>query len=396
MHEKIIRILYVTREPFPTFRVDVNNLFGKYLPRYGIFSSIIARRSEIDNQVWGGGATYLYAESRIPVIGKILNFFREVMSVLCNIKNYDVVQVRDKPIISIILIPISKLFRKKLYYWMSWPFSEDDLIRAKTFENKFSLKKIGLTIRSYFNRTLTYSFLFSYCDHIFVQSDAMKKWLSAKGINEQKMTAVPMGVDLEEVQGFLCDNVIIEKTRSIILIGSLSKTRRIDKIIWIFHELSKRFSDLKYVLVGDAPPNETMDYLRKEIQKYGLENKIIITGWVGQKEAWKWLKSAYIGINLVPRNVLFDTSTPTKVLEYAAFGLPCVVNDIPDQKEVIEKMECGICVNYNVKDVVNAVELLLKDNDLYEKFKKNGVKAVAKSRNYSSISEKLAFRYHKL
>lgn len=56
-----IRLLYLTAETCPTFRADVNVLFGKYLPRHGMHSDIVAGKTPgTEGHVdWGGGEAYL-------------------------------------------------------------------------------------------------------------------------------------------------------------------------------------------------------------------------------------------------------------------------------------------------------------------------------------------------
>jgi hypothetical protein len=56
-----MRILFLTAETCPTFRADVTVLFGKYLPRHGIQSDIVAGRTPGTEEPihWGGGKAYL-------------------------------------------------------------------------------------------------------------------------------------------------------------------------------------------------------------------------------------------------------------------------------------------------------------------------------------------------
>jgi len=48
-----IRILFATAEPCPTFRVDVTTLFGKFLPRFGVTSDVIAERARLTSSRGG-------------------------------------------------------------------------------------------------------------------------------------------------------------------------------------------------------------------------------------------------------------------------------------------------------------------------------------------------------
>src|SRR5437867_12362144 len=52
-----IHLLFATIEPCPTFRPDVAALFGKFLPRFGVASDLVAERAPgVAGEVrWGGG-----------------------------------------------------------------------------------------------------------------------------------------------------------------------------------------------------------------------------------------------------------------------------------------------------------------------------------------------------
>ena len=42
-----IRILFLSAETCPAYHADVNTLFGKYLPKYGIHTDIVAEKTLI-------------------------------------------------------------------------------------------------------------------------------------------------------------------------------------------------------------------------------------------------------------------------------------------------------------------------------------------------------------
>lgn len=55
-------------------------------------------------------------------------------------------------------------------------------------------------------------------------------------------------------------------------------------------------------------------------------------------------------------------SSPNKLFEYMAAGMAVIASDIPMWKEIIEKYECGICVDpQNVEQICDAI-LFMKNN----------------------------------
>ena len=91
-----IRILFLTRETFPTFRPDVKTLFGESLRKQGIFSDIVAMQEGNQSGAWPAGKIFLgRADSRIRRILTRLRLAFDLFS-LSNKAQYDAIQVRDR------------------------------------------------------------------------------------------------------------------------------------------------------------------------------------------------------------------------------------------------------------------------------------------------------------
>lgn len=86
-----------------------------------------------------------------------------------------------------------------------------------------------------------------------------------------------------------------------------------------------------------------------------------------------------------------------KFFEYMLAGLPVICTDFILWKEVIEKNECGICVNpRNIDEIVNAINFLVKNPDIAQQMGKNGRDAIFREYNWDTQSQKLLSVYEKL
>ena len=132
------RLLYLTCEAFPTHNADLTALFGKYLPRLGLFSDIVTEavdasdtsKSAVD---WEGGDTLLCHAPINRALYHAVRFIHNIRSLLsCNPKKYDAIQVRDQPIVALFALIIAHHKKLPFYYWVSYPYPEAHLYIGKT------------------------------------------------------------------------------------------------------------------------------------------------------------------------------------------------------------------------------------------------------------------------
>lgn len=86
-----------------------------------------------------------------------------------------------------------------------------------------------------------------------------------------------------------------------------------------------------------------------------------------------------------------------KLFEYMMAGLPVICTDFILWKEVVEKNECGICVDpRNINEIADAIKYLLNNPDIAVQMGKRGREAVFREYNWNTQSEKLLSVYEKL
>lgn len=144
-----IRLLFLTAEEWPTFRQDVVTLFGKYLSEVNIKSFLITEEAKhSENVIWRGGDSLICQSSSSRSIRYVLKFLHQLKCLLSiNLKEFDAIQVRDMPFIGFFALIISKLKRKPFFYWMSYPMSEDQVIRTKRRSFKAGIRYFFLFYR---------------------------------------------------------------------------------------------------------------------------------------------------------------------------------------------------------------------------------------------------------
>lgn len=148
------------------------------------------------------------------------------------------------------------------------------------------------------------------------------------------------------------------------------------------------------VLAWDTHDDKHRTWLQEQARRDGVAEHVLWTGWLPMREGWRYVKSAAVALSPIPRGPLLDVSSPTKVPEYLALGVPVVCNDNPDQQAVIKSTGCGVCVPYTAEDFALAVCNVLASPALYQPLRMNsGINYVRLHRSYQIIASNVAKAY---
>ena len=396
-----MRLLLLTAETCPTFRADVAVLFGKYLPRYGVNSDIVAGRTpgHTGSVEWvggecllcdiSGGQAWKYCKILLHGVRILLHADRRC---------YDAVQVRDMPVLAVFGLLAAKVKGLPFFYWMSFPMPEEQILRAR--ERGLSagwMKFLFPWVQGRLGRFLLYRVVLPRADHVFVQSERMQRDMMARGIAREKMTPVPMGVDMEAIEATEIrpsDDPRLAGRQVIVYLGTLDRARRIEHLFTMLALVRRMKPDALLVLVGDTADAHHRRWLEAQATAAGVAEHVLWTDWLPMHEGWRYVRSAEVGLSPFPRGFLLDSASPTKVQEYLALGIPVVCNDNPDQQAVIEATGAGRCVAYTAREFAEAVVDILNLEAAYRQASaRRGKSYIRENRTYERIAQDLATAY---
>lgn len=396
-----VHLLYLTAEQWPTFRPDVIALFGKYLPRHGVTCDLVTEldRASADLAVpaWSAGRAIL---CRVPknragqYLAKVWHNLRTLVTM--DAGQYDAIQVRDMTVTALVGLLTARIKGVRFFYWLSYPQSEGQIDRAKGRGLKGGMRFWFPLIQGTFGKWLLYRVVLPRADHIFVQSRQMQADLAGQGISMSKMTPVPMGVDTEiarpdEIKPV--QDARLAGKRVVAYLGTLDRVRQIEILFQMLAIVRQRTPDILLLLVGDTEDANHRAWLKQEADRLGVSDCVLWTGWLPATEAWGYVRTAELGLSPIPRGYLLDMGSPTKAVEYMALGLSVVVNDNPDQAQVIAESAGGLCVPFEADAFASGVSDLLADSDAMMRMGACGREYVARVRSYDRISEFVACAY---
>lgn len=395
-------IAFIIRDPLPPTRADVLTLFGVELARAGIATELIGQSgAAAAPAAWGAGSLHAVGSLRSRW-ASVLSPLWDCLGLLRVLRGRTVhcIQVRDKIAIGLVCRVLARLMGLPFVYWMSFPMVEGFEVRRDEIARRGrGALWLAHALRARLARALFYGMVLPAADHVFVQSDAMASWLAGIGIDPARMTAVPMGVDAE----LFCREGIepaqdprLAGRRVVMYLGALSQSRNSAFLLELAAALKAQLPQVLLVLAGDAPSADEMRWMRRQIAERGLEEHVLLTGWLPQRTALGYAVLAEVGLSPIPRGRLFDVSSPTKLVEYLALGIPSVANDIPDQRLVIEQSGAGLCVDMEVGAFRDAVLRLLGDAALCADFAARGPAYVRANRTYAILGRRVAEVYARI
>lgn len=169
---------------------------------------------------------------------------------------------------------------------------------------------------------------------------------------------------------------------------------------WMHANIVESIKDLgvKYNVAGHMYPD---GYFQQLIKDLPYKERITYVGRLPMEKVSSFIQSNSIGMALcdyVPNmGYKIGSLGNTKLFEYMMAGVPVIATDFDLWKDIVEKYNCGICVNpHDVEAIRNAIVTLLSNPEKLKEMGNNGRKAVEALYNWSTQEEVLLSMYKKI
>jgi len=160
-------------------------------------------------------------------------------------------------------------------------------------------------------------------------------------------------------------------------VGSLQLKKGVETLLRAFKLLLPL--QFKVILVGGRNQHE-MAELKQRIYELGLEDKVLITGWVSYAQVEIYLEKISVGI--IPLNDEFYNrylTAPNKLFDYLSRGIPIVASDLPSIRDFISEGNEGLFVPpENPEVLAAAIRKIFESEETYEAYHLRAHKSAVK------------------
>lgn len=256
------------------------------------------------------------------------------------------------------------------------------------YVNKKYIKKLydKLTSNSILEKT----------DLFLAETNFEKNNLIAFGINPEKIRQIPNGVDtnffykLNDSNNLFKTKYNLENYKIITYVGRLDQVKGLFFLLKVLNRLMQDFQQFKLLLVGS-------DFgIKKKLisfaNKLNLQSKILFLGFLSKEHLVKIYNISDIVI--LPSQY---ESAGICLLEAAACEKPVIGSNIGGIRDYILNDSNGFLINYgDIKTWKDKILFLLSNEDICQKFGRNGRKLVEKEFNWNNIGKLLQNLYTNL
>ncbi len=298
------------------------------------------------------------------IVNRIILHLSFILSALCPlffIRDFDVVWAANPNLFSFFPAMVYGFFYQKPIIR-----NVDDLWPEVFYE-------LGLVESKLIRRVLDFIARLSYSvpEAITPISNGYKQWIIDKyNIDKEKIHVIEVGVD--NVQPLIYKGS--DKNQFTVMYSGALGLGYDFNIIIKAANLLKSQKDIVFIIRGRG---EKAEKLRKKIEELNLDNVVLNTSFLPEKELFTLLRSANIFVLPMIAGNFIDKGLPTKIFEYQSYGKPIICISKGEPARYIRKTNSGIVVESDdEKSLAEAVMKVYDDKEYSYRLGSNGWKYV--------------------
>lgn len=199
-----------------------------------------------------------------------------------------------------------------------------------------------------------------FADHIITVTEPWRQSLIDRGLPPHKCTVV---MNVADSKIFCQNGEVLSSSQTaglhLIYHGTLAQRYGIDLILHAIARLQHKLADLRLTIHGRG---EFLAELQHLSQKLGLDECVYFsTEYMPIEELPKLIAEADLGLIPYRRDVFTDGILPTKLMEYAALGVPAIVARTPAISAYFDQTMVAFFTAGDVDELACCIESLYHD-----------------------------------
>lgn len=197
---------------------------------------------------------------------------------------------------------------------------------------------------------------------------------------------IPNACDIELFSkidiGFQFPNWLKQNDKILLYTGSLGLMDACDEIIHGFNLLQNK-TNVKLVFIGDGSERKDLEEL---VSSYKLENTVFFLGLIPKIEVVQWYKRALISFVVFKNYPILSTSSPNKMFDSFAAGVPIIQNTKGWISDIINDYKLGFNVeSNNPESMMMAINDSIQNADLLFSYGQNVKKIAVEKYNRNTL-----------
>jgi glycosyltransferase involved in cell wall biosynthesis len=206
--------------------------------------------------------------------------------------------------------------------------------------------------------------------------------IEALGLKFTSLVNIPNGIDLPRK----IDDVPIDENGYVLFLGRLDPKKSLEVLI----DAMLQIPDSKLLIAGDGEPGYVKE-LKDRVRANKLAPRVEFLGHLDDTIKWSYYRNAAVFV--LPS---ISENFANAVLEAMAMRCPVIVTSGVGLADVVEHNECGFVVNRNPKDVADAINMLLQQPELQDKYGRNGERVARDEFSWKKVADQMKSAYSDL
>lgn len=362
------KFLYLTDQNEHSENSFIGPLFEKYLNNHFEVDILYFSKSKYDFEIKNKNTFIMPLRYKHEIV-------KELDKNGISLDDYSYVFVRNHTSILKEVLKRKTVSNFKLGFRLSFPKRV-----AKLEKDEANNKKSFFDVISNKIKTFSEVSLINECD-IFLPTSLQMKADYLASVTTRTFV-IPCAIDPEVLE----ENIQHEETyKRFFYAGTLDKLREFETILDAFSQIDNK----KYkLMISTKDPKYAEELLSSYPQ---LKDSIEIYSANTKKELLSLISKADIGLAILPNKVLFNSSTPMKVLDYYSSAIPCIMSKNENNLSIFEDNKNAWLCDFTKDNIKEKLEYIISlSKDEVKDIGIQGQNRLLDIRNYKRIAADLA------